>query len=106
MVLYDYSMTHVFYKPPKKAREGKHFLDRLIYVIALIAPLMTIPQMLEVLLQHKTQGVSLSTWGAYAGVSGLWVLYGLQHKEKPIILTNLLLFIFDTSIVVGVLLYR
>ncbi len=103
-------MAHVFYTPHKnnkfKNKEKHHVIDKLIYLIAIAAPLMTIPQLLEVWTQRKTQGVSLLTWGAYAAVSFLWVVYGLFHKEKPIILTNLLLFLLDFSIVLGVLLYR
>lgn len=99
-------MSHYFYKPHAKKQNPKHYLDKLIYLIALIAPIMTLPQILEIWMTHRTQGISLLTWGAYAGVSALWICYGLQHEEKPIILTNLLLFIFDTTIVMGVLIYR
>lgn len=97
------SMAHVFYKTHAKK---KHFIDKVIYLIALIAPLMTIPQMMDVWFGRKVDGVSLATWSAYAGVSALWIIYGLYHKEKPVILTNLLLFLFDTAIVIGVVLYR
>ena len=103
-------MTHIFYNPHKKGRSNKgqkqHFIDNLIYPIAVAAPLMTIPQLLNIWIQRKTQGVSLLTWGAYAIVSFLWIIYGLYHKEKPIVLTNLLLFLLDSLIVLGVLLYR
>ena len=101
-------MAHVFYKPHKKhnSKKNKHAIDTLIYPIALIAPLMTIPQLFDVAIKRTTQGVSILTWGAYAAVAALWIIYGLFHKEKPIILTNFLLFALDTAIVVGVLLHR
>lgn len=99
-------MAHVFYKPHKKNNSPKHFIDKLIYPIAVIAPIMTIPQLVQIIVSKKVQGISITTWGAYATVSALWVIYGLIHKEKPIILTNVLLFILDFLIVVGVLLYR
>ncbi len=101
-------MSHVFYKPHKNNYHNhaqKYFLDKLIYPIALIAPVMTIPQIVEVWTQRGVQGVSLLTWSAYTAVSVFWIIYGLQHKEKPIILANLLSFIFDASIVLGVLLH-
>lgn len=79
-------------------------MDKLMYVIALIAPVMTIPQLVGVM-NHHVAGVSLATWGAYAFVSALWLLYGILHKDKPLILTQFLLLILDGAIVIFVLLY-
>ena len=81
---------------------GKLF-DKTMYAIALIAPIMTIPQLLQVWVQRQTQGVSLDTWGAYAFVSGLWFVYGILHKDKIIILANILLLVLDSTIVIGVI---
>ena len=103
-------MSHLFYNPHRRDEQNRHpqnhFADKLIYPVALIAPIMTIPQLLTVWIQRESQGVSLLTWCAYTAVSGIWIIYGLYHKEKPIILTNLLLFVFDASIVLGVLFYK
>ncbi|HUD44754.1 MAG TPA: SemiSWEET family transporter [Patescibacteria group bacterium] len=93
-------MSHVFYTSRKR-----HIFDEFIYPVSLIAPIMTIPQLLSIWLQKSTQGISILTWSAYALVSLLWIIYGVIHKEKPIIVSNFLLFILDTSIVIGVLLY-
>jgi MtN3 and saliva related transmembrane protein len=83
------------------------FMDDLMYVVALIAPVMTIPQLLQVWSHKQSQGgVSILTWGAYASVSGLWLVYGIVHKEKPIMLTQFLLLILDSLIVIGVLFYK
>lgn len=102
-------MAHTFYKPHKKHPKGNNasrLMDTLIYPIALISPLMTIPQLSEVWVNKNIAGVSLSTWGAYAAVSGFWAIYGLYHKENPIIISGALLFILDTVIVLGVILNR
>ena len=72
-------------------------MDKFMYVIALIAPVMTIPQLIDVL-QGNTKGVSPLTWGAYAFVSALWCIYGIFHKDKPLILTQFLLLILDGAI--------
>ena len=82
-----------------------YFMDRGMYIIALIAPIMTIPQLIDVFHGH-VQGVSLLTWGAYAVVSGLWLVYGFFHKDKPLMLTQFLLLVLDGSIVFFVLLFR
>jgi len=94
-------MAHAFYKPTRK--QEKLVFDKLIYPVGLIAPIMTIPQVFDVWVRKSTQGASLSTWGAYTIVTFFWILYGLLHKEKPIILINSLLLILDFAIVYGIL---
>jgi uncharacterized protein with PQ loop repeat len=103
------------YRPHFKNHSGKKgskhgakakIMDDLMYVVALIAPVMTIPQLLQIWNHKGTQGVSLLTWGAYALVSGLWLIYGIVHNEKPFILTQFLLLILDSLIVIGVLFYK
>lgn len=90
----------------RKAQSTKGFVgffDRLMYGIALIAPVMTLPQLYQVWWQKQVEGVSLLTWGGYAGVSGLWFFYGFLQKDKPLMLTQFLLLILDGAIFVGVL---
>lgn len=101
-------MFHIFNKSRSDhlKEEGEHILDKVITPIALIAPLMTIPQVLGVWVDGNIKGVSIATWLGYALGSGLWVIYGLIHKEKPLTLANFFLFVFDVSIVIGVLFHR
>lgn len=91
-----------------KTSHGKtaRMLDGIMYIVALIAPIMTIPQLVQVWASKQAQGVSLLTWGAYAIVSGLWMIHGITHKDKPFILTQFLLLVLDSLIVVGVLLHK
>lgn len=79
------------------------FFDRLMYGIALIAPVMTLPQLYQVWVLHQVEGVSMLTWGGYAGVSALWLFYGYLQKDKPLMLTQFLLLILDGGIFIGVL---
>lgn len=99
-------MSHFFYNAHKKAKHKGHLIDLFIYPMALIAPIMTLPQLSEIWVHKNVAGVSVITWGAYALGGALWMIYGLVHKEKPIIVTNFVLLILQSSIVLGVLLYR
>lgn len=80
-------------------------IDRCMYAIGIIGPIMTTPQLINAYQKH-VQGLSLATWGAYTVVSFLWFMYGYLHKEKPIIITNLLYFLMDGGIVLAILLYH
>lgn len=99
---------HFFYNPHKfhLKEKGAHILDKVILPIAMISPLMTVPQVLQVWVDGKVEGVSVTTWSAYALGTLFWTLYGLAHKEKPIFYANFFLFIFDVVIVLGVLLHK
>lgn len=80
-------------------------LDRIVFVAGVIGPLMTLPQLVEIYASHNASGVSPLTWGAYALLDIPWILYGLSHREGPITITYTLWFIFNTLVLVGVLLY-
>lgn len=94
---------HHIHKKNHKHTDLVRFFDKTMYGIALIAPVMTIPQLYQVWILKQTQGVSLLTWGSYAGVSALWFAYGMLHKDKPLMLTQFLLLLLDGAIFVGTL---
>lgn len=77
-----------------------------MYILPLLAPIMTLPQLMDVWQNHQKASVSVVTWGTYTILSGIWMLYGVLHKEKQLILVNLLLLFIDGAIVAGVLLLR
>jgi uncharacterized protein with PQ loop repeat len=83
----------------------KKILDKCIYVVGIIGPIMTLPQVHMIWINHKVEGVSLVSWSAYLIIAIFWISYGLAHKEWPIIITNALFLILDAVIVVGIILY-
>jgi len=90
----------------KLARDARSTFDVGMYLVALVTPLLTVPQLVIIWSSHQTQGISVITWGAYAAASGLWLIYALLRKQKQLIVTQLLLFILDFAVVLGVYIYR
>jgi uncharacterized protein with PQ loop repeat len=80
-----------------------NFVDRLIYLAAIIGPIMTLPQVYTIWVLKITAGVSALAWATYGLLSLIYVWYGIIHKEKPIIFGSLIWVILDILIVVGVL---
>lgn len=76
-----------------------------MYVVSVAAPLALLPQISSIYIDRQKQGVSLETWALLTVFSMLWTIYGIVHKDKPIIITHSLFMILDGSIVVGVLLF-
>lgn len=99
---------HPHYLKRKSAvQEAKyiHWLDRFMLVIAVVGPLSDIPQIHRIYTTQNAAGVSLLTFIFYTAVSVLWLIYGLAHRQKPIILSSIAWVATETAIITGILLY-
>ena len=70
-----------------------------------VGPILTVPQLYNIWILRDTTGVSMFTWLFFTIGSGIWTWYGIEHKEKPIILSSGLLVIAQGLIVIGTILY-
>jgi uncharacterized protein with PQ loop repeat len=98
-------MPYHLHKYLTKKKETK-IVDKLMSGAAVVHPLMAIPQVFDVYRNHSAAGVSLWTWLGFMLLGLVFLAYGLLHKIKPFIVTQVLWFIMDFLIVLGVLLYR
>ena len=80
-------------------------MDKLIYPVGISGPLMTLPQVWTIWSNQNARGINIFTWGWYVLIGVVWFIYGLIHKEKPIIFVQILWLIVDVLIVLGVILY-
>jgi len=85
---------------PKKA-----FLDKLVYAMSLLMPIMSIPQIYKIFNEQDATSISIITFGTYLFGNFIWFIYGLVHKATPILLTNFLFAIINVLILTGVFLY-
>lgn len=80
-----------------------NLMDWLIYAVAFLSPVMTLPQVAQIWVEKNVAGVSLVTWASYTVFAAFWLTYGLIHREKPIIVANILSGILNIIIVAGIL---
>jgi uncharacterized protein with PQ loop repeat len=80
-------------------------IDKLIYFVAIVGPLSTVPQVLKIWNLKNAAGISALTWFFYIFINFFWLTYGIIHKEKPIIITALLCIILDFFVFLGALIY-
>lgn len=90
----------------KKNQGDADLFDHVMIFVGLIGPLSLLPQIFSVWYSKNTAGISLLSWSLLAGVACVWVAYGMYRRSKALIISNLLLAIFDILVVVGVLLSR
>ncbi len=81
------------------------FLDKLTFVVGVIGPFTVLPQTYIIFHTKSAVGVSLLTWVLIFIVTFPWILYGIAHKDKNIIVSFILWEIVNLSVVIGVLLY-
>lgn len=88
----------------KKARSiWLALVDKSVYIIAIIAVMANVPQLMNIWVGKNLAGVSLLSWVGFLVGSLFWLWYGVLHKERPIIITNTLLIIVQGFIVFGLL---
>jgi uncharacterized protein with PQ loop repeat len=81
-------------------------VDRLMGLAAIIHPLMGTPQIYKIYSTRDAIGVSLITWLGFMVLGLIFLAYGLVHRIKPFILTQLLWFVVDFLVVAGIVLYN
>jgi uncharacterized protein with PQ loop repeat len=72
-------------------------------IVAVVEPLMTIPQILDIY-GHPGEGrISMLTWVLYAIASLMWLIYGLHNHNRPLILTGILWLIMEFLVIAGII---
>lgn len=84
-------------------RPLKRMIDHLIYGIGVLAPIMASFQAVKIWSEQTADGVSLTTFAFNMIANVFWFIYGVVHKEKPIIMMYVLFFIVNAIIVTGIL---
>lgn len=83
----------------------KRTIDRLVLVFGVFAPLMTMPQVWRVWVDQQADGLHIATWSVYFLNAVLFTIYGIIHKETPIIIMQGLFVVMTGMVSVGILLY-
>jgi uncharacterized protein with PQ loop repeat len=84
---------------------GVNFLDKLVYLVAIVTPFATLPQIYTIWWEKKADGVSLLTWSLYIILGIPMFIYCWVHKEKPLILMYFLLLIVNGLVLLGAILH-
>lgn len=96
---------HEKLEPYPHPNKWKRLLDKIIYFVGIFVPIVTIPQLLEIWVNKNASGVSLISWSGYLIAVSFWFLYGIAHKEKPIIFSYGLLVVMDFFVVLGIIFF-
>jgi uncharacterized protein with PQ loop repeat len=100
----------MFFKKFKKIEnvvkyEVKTHIDKLFYFGGVLSPIATFPQVIKIFFEKNVNGLSIETWTMYFLGAVAMLLYGLVHRQKPIIFMNVVVLPFYLLIIVGILIY-
>ena len=74
-------------------------------VVAVVEPLLTLPQALIIFKNHDASDISLLTWIGFNCFAIIWIIYAIKHKEKIVLIYQSMFFILDTMVIIGALIY-
>lgn len=98
-----YKRTH--HKDFRKLIEKNRSLSRLTLILAVVSPLMTLPQIYEIWIKQRATGVSMLSWGFYVFSSSIWLLYAIKIKDRALYISSALWVIAQAIVVLGLVFY-
>lgn len=103
--LHKRKRIHEKHEPYPHPNKWKRFLDKFVYVVGFFGPLLTVPQIYKIWIEGNASGVSLTTWSGFLAYAIFWLIYGIVHKEKPLIFAYILWVTTQTIVVIGILIH-
>lgn len=83
----------------------KSAVDKICYAASVFMPATAIPQIHQLYTTHDADSLSLLMWVLYLVGIIPFLLFGIQHKEKQLVVLNVLWLIVTLTIIVGILLF-
>jgi len=80
-------------------------LEKILRWMSVVTMLMTVPQVVSVWTEGG-RGVSILSWLAYLASAVLWMVYGIQKRDRTIYVACIGWILLDAAIVVGILVQR
>ena len=84
----------------RKKEISRKVIDALAYTISIASLLFTIDQV-RLAWSPETTGISIPAWTLYTASSFIWLIYGIIHNDRALIITNSLWVFMCGAVIVG-----
>lgn len=104
----SHGLRHASEKHKKEqlfSRKQKNWIDHFIYFAVFASPASLLPQVLKIYANKNAESIAVVSWAIMVTFATVWLIYGLAHKNKPIIISNALWITAYGAILTGALLY-
>lgn len=75
-------------------------VDGLVYVVGIGGNLAVVPQIVKAW-QGPAPGLAVTTWLMFTGIGLIWLLYAIMHRQKPLIVAQLVGISCNLAVVLG-----
>lgn len=89
----------------KKQKLYIRHIDRAMTTAGAIHPLTALPQIITIYASQNADGVSLVTWLGFMLIGSIFLTYGIAHNLRPFIINQVIWFVIDFAVVVGIILF-
>lgn len=83
----------------------KQVLEFMIYFVGLLGTILTIPAAYRIWVAQDATGEALVSWLALTLFTPFWILYGILHKKRSLVMTYIVWFAINALVVIGILVY-
>jgi len=88
------------------SEKNKKRIELFALVAGIVQPLITLPQILTIYVNHSANDVSLLTWLGYLFFGVTFLVYGIVFKLKPIWMGQIIWVLMQFITVIGILIYQ
>ncbi len=88
-----------------KAKKKSDFFDSLILAVAIIEPLSTVPQIVDIYTTRDAHSLSLLSWVLFMAASVTWLIYGVRIRSVALIASSILWFTTELLLVFGIIVF-
>jgi uncharacterized protein with PQ loop repeat len=92
-------------KQRRNNNQSHQIVGYMMYLTAVIMPLTTAPQILQLYTTRVSTGLSLAMWMMYLVFGLVPLVYGIVNRLRPIVITNLLWTAVDLIMIAGIIKY-
>jgi uncharacterized protein with PQ loop repeat len=78
----------------------KKSVDSMAYIVGVGGNIAVIPQIIKAW-QSDAPGLAIMTWVLFVGIGFIWLVYAIQHQQKPLIVAQTVGISCNVAVVLG-----
>ena len=80
-------------------------VGQLVLGVAILEPLSTVPQIIDIYTTRDVASLSLLSWVFFIIGASIWLAYGIKIKNLPLIISSALWVATELILIIGILIY-
>jgi uncharacterized protein with PQ loop repeat len=82
------------------SKKSRRAVDSLAYVVGIFGSLAVLPQVMAAW-SSDAPGLAVMTWVLFTLTGLIWLIYAIQHKQRPLIIAQVVGISFNLAVISG-----